>query len=212
LKDLVAYCLVEDIAQRPPIEKIQRHLYIFNTDIEYPTVSLSKLVNAYKLWEAKGGSRASLFSPGGAQREPNPHSPPTAHDEWNFSTMDDPNQLVVSDSLQSVFEAYNTTVDLQSKPSKPPLNRRRQPPTHMKKLGVPLEKAFDPNTISNYQDNISSFYFLQKPPSTSDLPLRDHLEPPNVRESLIDLDAALGENISQSADLSTKLRVQQISF
>ncbi|KAM5528060.1 STE/STE20/YSK protein kinase [Fusarium oxysporum f. sp. phaseoli] len=203
LKDLIAYCLVEDIAQRPSIEEIQRHPYIFNTDVDYPTASLSRLVYAYRIWEAKGGSRTSLFSPGGAQRESSPPSSLASHDEWNFSTMDDLDQLMVPDSSQPILELYNTTVDTQSQVSRPQPRRRRQPPTNMNMPLVPLEKAFDPNTISNYQDNIRSFYFPQRPLLTSDLPLRDHSEPLDVRESLIDLDAALGDSLSLSPDLST---------
>ncbi|KAG7402605.1 Serine/threonine-protein kinase nak1 [Fusarium oxysporum f. sp. rapae] len=203
LKNLIAYCLVEDIAQRPSIEEIQRHPYIFNTDVDYPTVSLARLVYAYKIWEAKGGSRTSLFSPGGAQRESSPPSSLASHDEWIFSTMDDLNQLMVPDSSQPILELYNTTVDTQSQVSRSQPRRRRQPPTNMNMPVVPLEKAFDPNTISNYQDNIRYFYSSQRLPLTSDLPLRDHSESLNVRESLIDLDAALGDRLSLSPELST---------
>ena len=41
LKDLVAYCLVDDPKQRPTIEEIQRHPYIFDTQDEYPTMALA---------------------------------------------------------------------------------------------------------------------------------------------------------------------------
>ncbi|KAF4458119.1 Serine/threonine protein kinase [Fusarium austroafricanum] len=212
LKDLIAYCLVEDIARRPSIEEIQRHPYIFDTEAGYPTVSLSRLVTAYKIWEAKGGSRTSLFSPGGAQRESSPPPSLASDDEWNFSTMDDLDSPVVPDSSQSISELYNTTADTQSQVSRPQTRRRRQPPTNMNMPAVPLEKAFDPNTISNYQDDIRSFYFPQRPLLTSDVPLRDHSEPPDVRESLIDLDAALGDSLSLSPDLSTiKPRTRSVS-
>lgn len=81
LKDLIACCVVEDPSQRPPIQQIQQHPYIHGTEVDYPTQSLSRLMHAYKLWEAQGGSRASLFSPGGAQREPNSDSPLLLPDE-----------------------------------------------------------------------------------------------------------------------------------
>jgi hypothetical protein len=67
LKDLVAFCMVENPAQRPPIEAVQQHRYIYNSSDTYPTISLSILVNAYKIWEIQGGSRRSLFTAGGAQ-------------------------------------------------------------------------------------------------------------------------------------------------
>lgn len=57
LKDLVACCLVEDPADRPSIEGLQIHPYIVRSEADYPTASLAKLVKAYKLWEAQGGSR-----------------------------------------------------------------------------------------------------------------------------------------------------------
>ena len=62
LKDLVAFCMVEDPAQRPHIERVQQHPYIHNSEDDYPTISLSKLVNAYKVWEVQGGNGRSLFS------------------------------------------------------------------------------------------------------------------------------------------------------
>ncbi|KAF5962332.1 serine/threonine protein kinase, partial [Fusarium bulbicola] len=207
LKDLIACCLVENAAQRPPIKDIQRHPYIFDTEATYPAVSLSTLVSAYKVWEAQGGSRLSLFSPGGAQRDLNLGSElsSVADDEWNISTISSLDQPDVSDSLHSVFvETYNTHAEPWAQPQKPLPYRRRQPPPNMKMPKAPLEKLFDPNTITNYQDNARSFYMSQTPaPTASDLPLRDHSEPPTVRESLIDLDAAMGDTISQSPDLST---------
>lgn len=66
LKDFVSHCMAIDPAQRPAIDQVQKHSYIFNTSGKYPTSSLSKLVGAYKLWETQGGSRHSLFSRGGA--------------------------------------------------------------------------------------------------------------------------------------------------
>ncbi|KAK7416915.1 Serine/threonine-protein kinase PAK 5 [Neonectria magnoliae] len=207
LRDFITLCMVEDPSQRPPIEELQRHPYICDTEIDYPTVSLSRLVHAYKVWETQGGSRASLFSPGGAQREPTSDlAASLVPDEWNFSTLDDPGQLAILDPLQSVFEAYDTNIDVRSKPSRPHPRRRKLPPPNIKMPAAPLEKLFDPNTISNYQDNSRAFYAPPIGLMTSELPLREHSDnsdTQNVRESLIDLDAALGDNVSQSADLST---------
>ncbi|RTE70778.1 hypothetical protein BHE90_014826 [Fusarium euwallaceae] len=203
LKDLIACCIVEDPSQRPPIEHLQQHPYIHGTEMDYPTQSLSRLVHAYKLWEAQGGSRASLFSPGGAQREPASDSPSLLPEEWNFSTLDDLGQLAVSGSLQSVFEAYDTTIDIRTKPSNPYPRRRKPPPPNIKMPMAPLQKLFDPNTISNYQDNSRDFYAPAGGPMVFEVPTREGSDTHSVRESLIDLDAALGDVVPQSADLST---------
>lgn len=48
LKSHVAFCMVEGAAQRPTIEQVQAHPYVFNAHHEYPTESLSKLVSAYR--------------------------------------------------------------------------------------------------------------------------------------------------------------------
>ncbi|KND88546.1 hypothetical protein TOPH_06904 [Tolypocladium ophioglossoides CBS 100239] len=84
-----------------------------------------------------------------------------------------------------------------------PRRRRRLPP-NVKGFKVPLEKVFDLNTISNYEDNARAFYCRPSTPPTSDLPLRDNSENLAVRESLIDLDASLiGGDLAQFADLNT---------
>jgi hypothetical protein len=81
--------------------------------------------------------------------------------------------------------------------------RRRRPPPATKELKVPLQKIFDPNTISGYEDSSRAFYGRFE--SSSDLPLRDSAAGPmNVRESLIDLDASLdGRSLAEVADIET---------
>ncbi|KAL2022132.1 hypothetical protein VTK56DRAFT_5961 [Thermocarpiscus australiensis] len=205
LKDLVAFCMVEDPAQRPPIEQVQRHPYIYNTSEDYPTVSLSKLVHAYKVWEIQGGSRRSLFSAGGAQGPASEYSPPSiADNEWNFSATDEEIDFDDSDA-QVVHDVYGSNVDFPPRHDSTSRwqSRRRRPP-NIKAFKVPLEKVFDPNTISNYDDNARAFYGRAGPASTTDLPLRNNSEPPTIRESLIDLDMSLnGGELSQFADLET---------
>ncbi|KAM0417209.1 hypothetical protein ACHAPT_012786 [Fusarium lateritium] len=56
LKDLVAFCLVEDPSQRPSVEQVQAHPFLFNSAVNYPTASLAELVLMYKAWEADGGN------------------------------------------------------------------------------------------------------------------------------------------------------------
>ena len=207
LKSLVAFCLVDDPKKRPRIEEVQQHQYIANTHDQYPTASLSKLVSAYKLWEAQGGIRRSLFSAGGAQGSAAvDDESQDANDDWVFDQDDSSDQLVPENSAdaQAVYDAY----DVKPAESSAAAQRRgrRRPPKNMPQLKGPLEKVFDPNTISNYGDNARAFYGRQASPpaSGSDLPLRDTSEHSTVRESLIDLDASLGgDTLTRFGDAET---------
>ncbi|RDA84200.1 hypothetical protein CP532_0264 [Ophiocordyceps camponoti-leonardi (nom. inval.)] len=211
LKDLVAFCLQQDASKRPSIERVQQHGYLFNTDEAYPTSSLAHLVRGFKLWEAQGGDRRSLFFAGGAQARIDVPSTAIASDEWNFSTTAAFDQQVFdSGKAQEVYDAYGSGVDFSqnkfeetSRPSKP--KSRRRPPPQLPSVKAPLEKVFDPNTISNYEDNSRAYYGRNFPAPSSDLPLRDESAPAaDVRESLIDLDASLhGSHLSQFVDLNT---------
>ncbi|KAI0404831.1 putative serine/threonine protein kinase [Xylaria palmicola] len=220
LKDLVAFCLEDDPRKRPSIEQIQQHPYILNTETAYPTSSLAALVKAFKLWEDRGGSRKSLFAGFGAQAPPDLGATSLAADEWNFSTT-----LAFDEQLQSerdgksefeaVRDVYGTTVDFPNSFSgedtaRPKAKgRRRPPPQALAAMKAPLEKVFDPNTISNYDENSRAYYGrpMIPPPSeppVSDLPLRDDSLHATLRESLIDLDASLsGIELSHFADMGT---------
>lgn len=221
LKDLVAYCLEDDPKKRPTIEEVQHHRYLHNTQEMFPTSTLAQLVKGYKLWEAKGGNRKSLFSAGGAQG-PSDFAPTGyENDEWNFSTTAAFDQQVLKmDNDQAVYDVYGSSIDLRqdgyddaSRTQKP--KSRRRPPPHLPSVKAPLEKLFDPNTISNYEDNSRAYYGRFPPPSldypppppppASDLPLRDDSsQSQGVRESLIDLDASLdGSNLSEFVDMNT---------
>ncbi|KAI0394833.1 putative serine/threonine protein kinase [Xylariaceae sp. FL0594] len=220
LKSLVAFCLEDDPTRRPSIEQIQQHPYILNTEDKYPTSSLSALVKAFKLWEDRGGSRRSLFVNVGAQGPADFDPTNLPADEWNFSTT-----LAFDEQLQSerdrtseieaVRDVYGTTVDFPTHPSgedttRPKAKtRRRPPPNVLAAMKGPLEKVFDPNTISNYEENSRAYYGRPVPPPSdsqppaSDLPLRDD-SLPVTRESLIDLNESLGgADLSTFADLST---------
>ena len=210
IRNLVAYCLEEDPAKRPTIQDVQRDPYIANTSSLFPTSSLAELVKAYKLWEARGGSRKSLFAMGGAQG-PSDYASDTAlaNDEWNFSTTVDFDMAVLNNpDTQAVYDVYGSNVEFQfngetPRPSKP--KSRRRPPPHLPAVKAPLEKIFDPNTISSYEENARLYYNKpMPPPATSDLPLRDEGFQSTLRESLIDLDASFhGADLSQFADMDT---------
>lgn len=210
LKDLVAFCMTEDPRDRPSIGQIQGHPYIYNTERDYPTKSLSMLVNAYRLWEVQGGNRMSLFNAGGAQApagdEP---SQPSQSDDWNFDTMvGEIDQRVLGDSqAQAVYDAYGPRVSMMPPPPKQQ-GRRRRPP-NIPVLKAPLEKAFDPNTITNYEENARLFYGRPMPSSAPEMGemgtpkeagTSTDSAPP--RESLIDLDLSLdGDRLSRFADM-----------
>ncbi|KAF7563476.1 hypothetical protein G7046_g602 [Stylonectria norvegica] len=215
LKDLVAYCLVDDPKQRPNVEQVQRHRYIFNSHDAYPTAALAHLVRGYKLWENQGGIRKSLFSAAGAQGPSELSLNALASDEWDFNstTAFDPNAFQNND-VQAVLDVYGSKVDINldgfdetSRPPKP--KGRRRPPPSLPALKAPLEQIFDPNTVTNYEDNSRTYYgrFFPAPVSeASDLPLRDDSSQAaaGVRESLIDLDESLhGSDLSQFVDLNT---------
>lgn len=103
---------------------------------------------------------------------------------------------------QAVFDVYGPDVDLPGWQNRRQ-GRRRRPP-NIKTFKVPLEKVFDPHTISNYNDNARVFYAKALPSPTTDLPLRKSPEQPTIRESLIDLDLSLdGGELSQFADMDT---------
>ncbi|KHN95675.1 serine/threonine protein kinase [Metarhizium album ARSEF 1941] len=201
LRDIIAFCMVQDPAQRPSIEQVQAHPYISNTASRYPTASLSQLVKAYRLWETQGGIRQSLFSAGGAQGPASMSSPPPLNDGWNFETLNEASPESNNSGAQTILDVYGPAVDLPWKPPKQP-GRRRQP--NVKPLVVPLEQVFDPTVDTNYNDNARVFYGYHTKPPTNDLPLRDDLDGSNVRESLIDLDVSLdGNHLSQFVDIGT---------
>lgn len=213
LKDLVSFCLVEDPAKRPIIEEVQHHAYLLNTENTHPTSSLAMLVKAFRVWESQGGSRKSLFAMGGAQgpSDTDLTSTSMSNDEWNFSTTLDFDQRVMSNTdAQAVYDVYGSQVDFADlgepgpQISKP---KRRRPPPNLPVMRAPLEKVFDPNTISNYEENARAYYGMPPLPPVSDLPLRDNSHNATLRESLIDLDASLyGDRLSKFVEMAETIK------
>jgi hypothetical protein len=193
LRDLVAYCLEELPSARPTIEQVQKHSYIYNSSARYPASTLSSLVRAFKMWEDHGGNRQSLFMHGGAQGPSELSSTSLSDDEWNFSTTAAFDQeFFRKSSAQDVYEAYGTAVvGFSEETSRPQQSqkgsRRRPPPEALARLPAPLEKIFDPNTLSNYEDNSRSHYGRAMQQPTSDLPLRDDSAQTSIRDTMIDL-------------------------
>jgi hypothetical protein len=109
-----------------------------------------------------------------------------------------------------VFDAYGNGVALEgffteetTRPSKS--SRRRPPPEAIGRLPAPLEKIFDPNTMSNYEDNSRNHYGRIMQPPASDLPLRDDTAHTSIRDTLIDLggDDDLDTGFSHFPDMNT---------
>jgi hypothetical protein len=206
---------------RPTIEQVQMHAYVYNTEQRYPASSLAHLVKAFRLWEDHGGSRKSLFMQGGAQGPSTDGSSSVPDDEWNFSTTAAFDQEVSRDSTaQDVYEAYGTAIDLDqlftedtSRPKKHQVqksSRRRPPPEALARFPAPLEKIFDPNTLSNYEDNSRSHYGRLAQPPTSDLPLRDDSAQTSIRDTMIDLgghDSDTG--LSDFPDMETTIQASR---
>lgn len=212
MKDIVAYCLEERPEDRPTIEEVQNHFFIRDTEIEYPFSLLSELIKAFKHWEAAGGSRKSLFNPGGAQAPFGSPFPDESEGDWNFSTTAAFDQAVDdSTNFQDVINVYGSSVDLSSqfadqtsKPSRQQQarerGRRRPPPEALNPIMAPLEKLFDPNTISNYEENSRVHYGRDFVMPMSDLPLRerDDTAKISIRDTMIDL----GGHDSETGDSS----------
>ncbi|TGO52267.1 hypothetical protein BCON_0144g00040 [Botryotinia convoluta] len=219
LRDLVAFCLEEFPSERPSIDRVQNHHYILNTSSKYPMSSLSHLVRAFKLWEDHGGSRKSLFMLGGAQAPSEFSSTALSDDEWNFSTTAAFEQEVRRKSTaQDVYDVYGSGVEFDAgfpqETARPPpqKGRRRPPPEALAPSRGPLEKIFDPNTLTSYEDNVRNHYGrpylpptsdLPPVPSRSDLPLRDDTAQTSIRDTMIDLgghDAETGISVFPDMD------------
>ncbi|KAM0274245.1 hypothetical protein ACHAQH_008043, partial [Verticillium albo-atrum] len=113
LKDLVAVCMVQDPSERPCADEILSHPLLFDTITDYPAASLAKLVQAYKSWEAQGGSRQSLFTAGGAQG-PTHERLPVLDEGWNFATVDLGQTTVHDNSAETIYDVNGDSVDFST--------------------------------------------------------------------------------------------------
>lgn len=181
LKHIIATCMVKSPKHRPNIQQLQNHPYICNTEHDYPTESLSKLVQAYKIWEVQGGSRRSLFSAGGAQCQLSNES--SFSDNWNFDDSTGSDPLSLDTDAQKVHEAYGSKVDFP--PHQPARRARRRLPSNIKPFQAPLEKAFDPNTITDYKEHTRAFYSKHGPSSVPSSDGTSELEEQTVQEPVV---------------------------
>ncbi|OAF58485.2 hypothetical protein VC83_05073 [Pseudogymnoascus destructans] len=200
LKNIVAYCLEERVSDRPDIN-LSRCIRIFTTPTMHIQHILLLNLSGPSNTGRSGGSRKSLFMLGGAQGPSDAFPSSEDQDNWNFSTTAAFDQAVGdSTNLQDVINVYGSSVDLSTelaeKTSKPSRQqqarergRRRPPPELLNPIKAPLEKLFDPNTISNYEDNSRIHYGRDFVMPVSDLPLRerDDTAQISIRDTMIDL-------------------------
>ncbi|KAK0723528.1 kinase-like domain-containing protein [Lasiosphaeria miniovina] len=154
LKDLIEFCMVPSPASRPRIEQVQKHPYIFGSAQQHPTHGLRQLVQEYRDWEREGGDRRSLFSAGGAQRPRSTRSC-SLDAAWDYGSMDEADQLSFPDA------SAVASSDSEHQPLPKQRRRHRRPQNTnvpARAVTVPLEKTFDPDTLSNYKDIARQFY------------------------------------------------------
>ncbi|KAK5652377.1 hypothetical protein OQA88_10569 [Cercophora sp. LCS_1] len=154
LRDLVSFCMVGDPKDRPTMEGVRRHGYIFGTEDRFPTKGLAKLVEGYRRWELEGGDRRSLFCAGGARArvdvEADVDGDGGPGEGWDYGTLTEGEMEVYEGALK----------DVDTIPRQQGRQRRRRLPRDLKVriAKAPLEKVFDANTVSNYHEHARAFY------------------------------------------------------
>ncbi|KAF2266009.1 kinase-like protein [Lojkania enalia] len=191
LRDLIAFVLEANPAERPTPDKILQHPY-FNDSIKlHPTVMLVSLVQRYYQWEQGGGARASLFNPYGAQA-PEPLAPEIEDDDddWTFSTTEEFDKQFAA-QFPDPFASTGLTQPFTLNP--PPADEdrfaklqaqlREEQANRGKRR---LDRLFDKNSTPYRYSGIG--LGNDRPPS--DLILRDFNPGAPNRETVIDLDFA----------------------
>lgn len=160
---LAAFCMEEDPRKRPTIGEVQGHPYIHDTSLTHPTSTLVELIEEFRVWQDAGGSRTSLFMTGGAAG-PSEEGGGQEDVEWDFEST-------IRGSTTQDTEFANENPQPAPRARGP---RRRPPAGVLAPLRTPIERVFDPNTLSTYSLNSRAHYFpsTQTQP-TSDSPLRN---------------------------------------
>ncbi|KAF2161949.1 hypothetical protein M409DRAFT_69459 [Zasmidium cellare ATCC 36951] len=211
LCDFVAFCLQLDPKARPTADAILKHPLIANTSKQYPTSSLVKLIEKFKIWEHGGGSRSSLWvaGPSDAARgitgdnEDEQPSNNDDFDDWNFSTSDDFDKRFsqmprIQDGDLSYLQAPEGA---GLPPGLPPLNtqnisvaeriKREHSELSANRGERSLARVFNTNDDAGYQLTSPPMEETPPPPEPSppsDLPLRNFTSNAPTRESMIEID------------------------
>ena len=203
LRDLTALCLTADPKARPNIDAILKHPYIANSNRKYPTSILVKLIERFKVWEHGGGSRKSLWMPGGAA------APTSAPDEgagngfddddenedgWNFSTSENfdlefgmrySQYLAAGDTEHLLSNEWQFSglprLDIQNLTPAERIKRE-----HSELSANRGEKSL--GRIWGGPDPYELHTPVEEPQPTSDLPLRTYTDQAPMRTSMLEID------------------------
>ena len=234
LRDFVAFCLNPDKKARPNAQALLNHPYIKNTSRIYPTQTLVRLIEKFKIWEHGGGSRLSLWQASPAD----PRNFRTGDDEdddrddeeeldWNFSTSEEFDQGLTRRLSQMPPGAslddwnFNSPAGSGLPPLQPLQTKNltvaeRIKQEHSEKSASrgekSLNKVFDPDDPTGYV--LATPVEPPQPPqpeAPSDLPLRAYESSSTSRESVVvmlDLDEAV---TPATDDSSMAMRIAAIN-
>ena len=198
LRDFVSYCLEEKPQDRPSANDILKHSFVSATSEGYPTAILRELIERYAHWEQLGGQRQSLFDPRGANVVTPLDPILDEDDEWNFSTTDEFDFEMLQQEGISVEEmdqlAAGDSVSLSPSITSMTAYERAQFEQRVARAEKQLKRIFELDGPT-YEH---SAYWDEE--AGSDLPLRTTSDI-DVRESVIDLDAAFGGPQSPNIEL-----------
>ncbi|KAI9669340.1 MAG: hypothetical protein M1831_000376 [Alyxoria varia] len=203
LCDFVSFCLVEKPSERPSAKDILQHDYVRDTSESHPTSMLKELIEQYTRWEQSGGERISLFNNQGAKAPERIDHAAIEDEEWNFSTADDYDaDILAKDEEMSPWFNEHQNDKSPGTPTSRPLKEmtpfeRAQMERRALRAEVQMGRLFNPDA-----DGQGYEYGPYEEEEPSDLPLRNSSAGSSeVRESVIDLDAAFETEQSPGIDL-----------
>lgn len=207
LRDFVAFCLNDDPEQRPTAAAALEHPYVANTQKKYPTSSLVKLIERYKLWEYGGGIRQSLFLHGGAPPIPSQVKEELPEeddvDDWNFSTSETFNSdferrysHMLGIGIQSMDFALGAPAGVQAPP---PIDtsglsnfeklQAEWADARADRAGEGLARLYR-RSAAEYKLHTPMTADDERKKTADDLPLRSSTQNTEAQESVVDLDDA----------------------
>ncbi|KAL8774796.1 MAG: hypothetical protein Q9209_000735 [Squamulea sp. 1 TL-2023] len=173
LVDLIDFIMKSSPQERPSMQAVLNHNYLFDTESKFPTRSLANLVKMYYRWEYSGGQRSSLFMPGGAEAA----SYPTLADndeEWNFSTtvnFDVQNSAPYLADQQTT--PSTTDLNLEFSNSSTPLPRTNGHPSNASK--IPPSAIHKPKASLNFAFSMSEAPVISE--ATTPIATKENVRP-----------------------------------
>ncbi|KAI9802414.1 MAG: hypothetical protein M1825_002797 [Sarcosagium campestre] len=188
LRELVALCLDESPRDRPSIEVVHQHYYLFNTSRSYRTESLRQLLKDYKLWEQSGGQRQSLFMSSGGTMAPQIMD--DEEEPWNFSTTEEFDASMAVDTYGD-FDTSTPSRDLEIS-------------AHGNDHGSDAHRRVPINPLARMFVKDDPYNYLDRSRKMDDLPLRGSTENSVVRSSVINIpDFDVDPSVDEIPDLTT---------